>query len=61
MPIDELVPGGPLKFHVRLPQGVHARGVKLLVANTTAAPAISDGWATVNIPSVVGHEVLVLE
>jgi hypothetical protein len=61
MPIAELVPDGPLKFHVRLPKGVHARAVKLLVANTTAAPVISDGWATVNISSVLGHEVLVLE
>jgi hypothetical protein len=61
MPIDDLVPGGPLKFHVRLPKGVAAHGVKLLVANTTATPAIADGWATVNVPSVTGHEVLVLE
>jgi hypothetical protein len=61
MPIDDLVPGGPLAFHVRLPKGVAAHGVKLLVANTSAAPAIADGWATVHIPSVTGHEVLVLE
>ncbi|HEY1948876.1 MAG TPA: alpha-amylase family protein [Bryobacteraceae bacterium] len=61
MPIDELVPGGPLKLHLQLPKGVHARAVKMLVANTTAAPVISNGWATVNIPTVVGHEVLVLE
>jgi hypothetical protein len=61
MPIDELVPSGPLKFHLHLPAGVHARGVKLLVANTTATPVLSGGWATVNIPSVTGHEVLILE
>jgi hypothetical protein len=61
MPIDELVPGGPLKLQVRLPKDVHGRSAKLLVANTAATPVLSGGWAAVNIPSVVGHEVLILE
>jgi hypothetical protein len=61
MPIDDLVPSGPLKFQLRLPRDVRAHHVKFLVANTTGTPAISDDWATVNIPSVTGHEVLVFE
>ena len=61
MPIDELIPGGPLKIRLRLPSGVHGRSVKLLVANTTAAPVVTAGWAGVDIPSVLGHEVLVIE
>jgi hypothetical protein len=61
MPIDDLIPSGLLKVHLRLPKGVHGRSAKLLVANTSATPVISDGWATLNIPSVVGHEVFVLE
>jgi hypothetical protein len=61
MPIDDLVPSGPLKFQLRLRRDVRAHQVKFLVANTTATPAISNNWATVNIPSVTGHEVLVFE
>ena len=60
-PIDDLVPSGPLKFQLRLPRDVRAHQVKFLVANTSAALAISSDWATVNIPCVTGHEVLVFE
>ena len=63
MPIadDDLVPAGPLKFGVRLPGGVHGRGVRMLVANKTATPVLANGWARVTIPSVLDHEVLVIE
>lgn len=61
MPIDELIPVGPLKFSVRLPEGVAGRSVKMLVANTSSAPAVEGRWVHVNIASVVDHEVLVIE
>jgi hypothetical protein len=61
MPIDELIPVGPLKFAVRLPDGVRGRAVKLLVLNRAAACTVSQGWARVEVPPVLDHEVLVIE
>ena len=61
MPIDELIPVGPLKFAVKLPDGVRGRAVKLLVSNRAAACTVSQGWARVEVPPVLDHEVLVIE
>jgi hypothetical protein len=57
MPADELIPVGPLQVSVRC----KARSVKLLVAGRNLTPAVSQGWAKVTLPSVLDHEVLVLE
>ncbi len=63
MPItdDDLIPSGPLKFGVRLPADVHGKRVRMLVANTTTKPILASGWARVDIPSIVDHEMLVIE
>ena len=63
MPVtdDDLVPSGPLKFGVRLPAGVRGRSVRMLVAGKSATPVLASGWARVMIPSVLDHEVLVIE
>ena len=63
MPVtdDDLVPVGPLKFAVRLPRGVPGRTVKMLVSGRSAVPVIANGWAHITIPSVLEHEVLVIE
>ena len=61
MPIDEFIPVGPLKFAVKLPDGVRGRAVKLLVSNRAAACTVSQGWARVEVPPVLDHEVLVIE
>lgn len=58
---DDLVPAGPLKFGVQLPAGVHGRSIKMLVAGRILTPVIANGWARVVIPSVLDHEVLVIE
>jgi len=61
MPVDELIPVGPLKFGVKLPEGVRGRGVKMLVSGKTAVASVANGWARVEIASVLDHEVLVIE
>jgi hypothetical protein len=61
MPIDELIPVGPIKVGVQLPEGVRGRSVKMLVANTSATPFHIGTWARINISSVLDHEVLVIE
>jgi hypothetical protein len=61
MPIDELVPVGPLKVEMGLPTGVRGRSVKLLVAGVAGKAEVEKGWAKVELASVLDHEVLVLE
>jgi hypothetical protein len=63
MPVadDDLVPVGPLKFGVRLPRGVQGRTVRMLVSGRAAVPVLANGWARITIPSVLDHEVLVIE
>jgi hypothetical protein len=58
---EDLVASGPLKFGVRLPAGVHGRSVRMLVAGRSLTPAVAGGWARVVIPSVLDHEVIVIE
>ena len=60
MPIDELVPVGPLKLDLRLPADVRGRSVKMLVAGRSGTPVVDKGWARVEISSVLDHEVLVI-
>jgi len=58
MPIDELVSVGPLTLSVKT---AHARTARLLVSGKTAPVASKSGWTKVEIPSVLDHEVMVLE
>jgi hypothetical protein len=61
MPIDELIPSGPVKMSVKLPGDVRGRGGRMLVAASSFTPSISNEWATASIPSVLDHEVIVIE
>jgi hypothetical protein len=61
MPIDEMIPVGPVKVGVQLPEGVRGRSVKMLVANTVVTPSRDRRWVRINIPSVLDHEVLVID
>ena len=58
---EDLVPVGPLKFGLRLPAGVSGRTVSLLVSGKSATPVLTSGWTQVTIPSLLDHEVLVIE
>jgi hypothetical protein len=61
MPMDELIPVGPLRIGIRLPNGVKGSVVKLLVGNRTIAANVSNGWTRINLATVLDHEVLVIE
>jgi hypothetical protein len=60
-PVDELIPVGPLRVAVRLPDGVPGRRLRLLVSGGTTSPATADGWATFELRSLLDHEVAVIE
>jgi len=59
-PIDELVPVGPLRVRVELPDDVSGQSARLLVAATTAETDGRDGWAALTVPSITDHEVIVV-
>lgn len=60
-PIDELIPVGPLRVRVQLPQGVRGRRVRLFVADREIAIRLDRGWVQFELTSVVDHEVMVVE
>ena len=62
MPVDELVPVGPIRIRVKLPGDVRGKTAKLLVAHRTAVPATTkNGWVEVKLDSVLDHEVVVIK
>ena len=61
MPIDELVPVGPLEVGIHLPDGVRGNAVKMLVSNAAMKPTLDQGWIKLTIPAVLDHEVLVID
>ena len=60
-PVDELIPVGPLRVAVRLPAGVRGTGLRLLVSGRTLALSPQGGWSRFELPSVLDHEVAVID
>jgi len=60
-PVDELIAIGPLRVAVRLPEDVRGRSARLLVAQRKAAVRVRKGWAELELPSLLDHELLVIE
>ena len=63
MPVtdEDLIPAGPLQMRLRLPSGVRGRNVRMLVSDKPVNAAIDHGWARFTIPSILDHEVVVIE
>jgi hypothetical protein len=59
-PIHELISVGPFKIQVKLPEGVHGKSLKLLVANHPVLPTIKNGWVSFEVRSILDHEVVVI-
>jgi hypothetical protein len=57
-PIRELMPIGEQHVRVRMPDGLRARAVRLLVAGGSAEYSQSGEWLEARVPSIVAHEVL---
>jgi hypothetical protein len=60
-PLDELIPVGPLRVRMRLPDDVRGRRLRLLVSAQKPALEVKGGWARFALGSVMDHEVVVLE
>jgi hypothetical protein len=60
-PVRELIPIGEQRVRVRLPEGVRAKAVRLLVAGSTPGVRESSGWLELVVPSVLAHEVVAVD
>jgi hypothetical protein len=60
-PIRELIAIGEQRVRVRLPAGVRAQAVRLLVAGTTPVSRQADEWLEVTVPSITAHEVVAID
>jgi hypothetical protein len=56
-PIDELIPVGPLEVRLK---GIRARTAEARVAGGRLPVTMRDGWAVVELKSVLDHEMLLL-
>ena len=59
-PVHELIPIGPLRVRIKLPSGVRAKSLRLLVSKQKATGSVAGGWNRFEIRSIVDHEVVVL-
>ena len=59
-PMEELFPVGPHRIAVRLPGDVNGAAAKALVRGESLPVQVTDGWAHVELPSLLDHEVLVI-
>jgi hypothetical protein len=59
-PIHELIPIGPIKIRVRLPDGVTGRKLKALVGPDRISSAVSSGYCEFGIRSILDHEIVVI-
>lgn len=60
-PLEELIRVGPIAVGLRVPEGVRARSARLLVSGGTRPVSVREGMATVELASILDHEVVVLE
>ncbi len=60
MPIDELVPVGPLSLSIRLPKDVRGHTAHMLVSGAAARVKVQAGWARLELAKILDHEVVVI-
>jgi hypothetical protein len=60
-PVRELLPIGEQHVRVRVPDGLRARRLHLLVAGKSPAFRQSGEWLDVMVPSVRAHEVIAVD
>ncbi len=60
-PIRDYYPVGPQEIRLRLPAGLQPRAVALLAAERAPEHRFADGILTVQVPTIVDHEVIAVE
>jgi len=59
-PMHELIPIGPLRVRVRLPQDVRGGRARLLVSGRPVTADATAGWSRFEVNSILDHEVVVI-
>ena len=59
-PLDELIPIGPVQIRIKLSAGGSGRTAKRLVTTGVATVTVRQGWAELEVKSILDHEVLVI-
>jgi hypothetical protein len=59
-PIDELIPVGPFRVELRLPQGVAGHSARTLVSAGSPSVSVNHGWARLTVNRIFDHEVVLL-
>jgi hypothetical protein len=60
-PLREVIPVGPLRARIRLPEGVQPKKIQLLTAGRTVPVQTRDRTILVDVPSVDVHEVIAID
>jgi Hypothetical glycosyl hydrolase 6/TAT (twin-arginine translocation) pathway signal sequence len=60
-PLREVIPIGPLRVRIRVPQGTRASRTQLLSAGAAPAVQASAGVLTITVPAVEIHEVIAID
>jgi len=60
-PMHELIPVGPWKVRVKLPDGVGGWKVRLLVSGAKSSASVRNGWSRFEVKSVLDHEVILIQ
>jgi hypothetical protein len=60
-PVRELIPLGPQRVRLRLPEGTRARKVRLLAADVSPRFERSRQYLSVTVPSILDHEVVAVD
>jgi hypothetical protein len=58
-PVEELIPVGPLQVRVDVPRGPSS--ARLLVSKVTRPMNLQQGVAAIEVPSILDHEIIVIE
>jgi hypothetical protein len=60
-PIREILPIGPQKVRVKLPDGAKARSLRFLVSEVKAQWKQNGGWIETTTPAIGLHEVVAID
>jgi Hypothetical glycosyl hydrolase 6 len=59
-PLEELIPVGPLKLRMKLPDDVRGRTIECLVSGVKPTMKVRQNWASLEIQRILDHEMLII-
>ena len=59
-PVQELIPVGPIRVAVKLPERISGKRVRLLVSGRQISASLSKGWSRFELGSILDHEVAII-